>query len=74
MLAQSLEEVRACKDKASAYLDEIRSLKATNAISDREIKHYEKLVKRLEDRIEYLEKKKCSEVKVLFFLIKIRWC
>lgn len=73
-LDQSLEEVKSCKDKAEKYLDEIYSLRGTISISEKEILRYESLVKKLDARIEYLEKKKCTEIRILFFLVKVRWC
>lgn len=74
MLDQSIEEVRSCKDKAQKYLEEIYSLRGNVSISEKEILRYEALVKKLDARIEYLEKKKCTEVRILFFLVKIRFC
>lgn len=69
ILDKAVSALRECKDLASSRLNELKASEVENAIAKREIKYFEELVVKLEKRITYLEKKKCSE----FSIIKIGW-
>lgn len=69
MLDKTLDVLRACRDLSAKRLAELKLSEADTKIANREIKYFEDLVKKLEKRIAYLEKKKCTE----FSLIRLGW-
>ena len=70
MLDKTLETLSACRDKTAAYLAQIEIAAERMKLKDERIAFYQDLVKRYDERIKYLEKIKCSEVKIFFF---IKW-
>ena len=70
MLDKTLETLSACRDKTAAYLAQIEITAERMKLKDERIVFYQDLVKRYDERIKYLEKIKCSEVKIFFF---IKW-
>ena len=73
MLRQSIEEARAYKAEAAAYLIELKARERLSAIDEKLIARYEKIIAAADILIARLEKQ-CSTTSLFWGLLKFKKC